>query len=130
MQRREAIHTMGAPSATGTYSQALKVGDMVFISGQLPLVPKTMQLVEGGMMEQTLQVFNNLIAIAEAAGGSLMDVVKLTVFLTDLAHFSVVNKVMEDVLTPPYPARATVGVADLPRGALVEIEAVMVLPSR
>ena len=130
MQGRAAIHTIGAPQAIGTYSQALKVGDWIFLSGQLPLVPKTMQLVEGGMVEQTLQVFNNLIAVAEAAGGALRDVVKLTVFLTELANFSVVNEVMAQVLTPPFPARSTIGVAALPRGALIEIEAIMILPSR
>ena len=130
MEHKEVIFTMGAPKAIGTYSQAIKVGGMVFISGQLPLSAKTMVLVEGGIVEQVLQVFINLQAIAEAAGGTAADFVKLTVYLTDLMNFQIVNEVMIDVLKAPYPARATVGVSSLPKGALVEIDAILCVPQR
>jgi len=121
------ISTDRAPRAIGTYSQAVRAGDTVYLSGQIPLVPETMALVEGDREAQIRQVFGNLSAVAEAAGGSLADVVKLNVFLTDLGDFALVNQVMAEFFTAPYPARAAVGVAALPRGAAVEMDAVMVL---
>lgn len=124
---RKIITTDGAPAAIGTYSQAVRVGDTVYLSGQIPLVPATMQLVTGDMRAAIAQVFENLKAVAEAAGGSLNDVVKLNVYLTDLAHFPLVNEVMAAYFTEPYPARAAVGVAALPKGAAVEADGVMVL---
>jgi reactive intermediate/imine deaminase len=124
---REIINTAAAPAAIGTYSQAVKVGDTVYLSGQIPLVPQSMQLVEGDMGEQIRQVFDNLLAVAGAAGGSLADVVKLNIYLTDLAHFPLVNEVMAGYFQEPYPARAAIGVASLPKGAAVEADAVMVL---
>ncbi len=124
---REIISTDRAPQAIGTYSQAVKVGDTVYLSGQIPLVPETMEMVEGGIEEQIRRVFDNLSAVAEAAGGSLADVVKLNVFLTDLTHFPVVNEIMAGYFAEPYPARAAIGVAELPKGAAVEMDAVMVL---
>jgi reactive intermediate/imine deaminase len=127
MAKREIIHTDKAPKAIGTYSQAVKIGDTVYLSGQIPLDPTTMELVPGDMEAQIRRVFDNLKAVAEAAGGSLADVAKLNVFLTDLAHFPLVNKVMADYFKEPYPARAAIGVASLPRGSLVEMDAVMVL---
>jgi reactive intermediate/imine deaminase len=123
---REIIKTEQAPAAIGTYSQAVKTGNTVYLSGQIPLNPATMELVEG-TAAQIRQVFENLSAVAKAAGGSLTQVVKLTVFLTDLNHFPVVNQVMADYFQEPYPARAAVGIAALPRGAQVEMDAVMVL---
>ncbi len=125
--RREAIHTESAPQAIGTYSQAVKVGSAVYVSGQIPLDPSTMDLVDGSTEMQIARALDNLQAVARAAGGSLDDVVKLTVFLTDLAHFSKVNEVMTGYFKEPYPARAVVGVAALPRGAAVEIDAVLEL---
>jgi reactive intermediate/imine deaminase len=125
--KREIIQTEKAPKAIGTYSQAVRVGDTVYLSGQIPLDPVTMEMVAGGMEEQIRRVFDNLQAVAEAAGGSLADVAKLNIFLTDLAHFSLVNQVMSSYFQQPYPARAAVGVATLPRGAAVEMDAVMVL---
>jgi len=124
---REIIKTAAAPAAIGTYSQAVKVGDTVYLSGQIPLVPDTMQLVEGDMAAQVSQVFDNLQAVAKAAGGSLADIVKLNIFLTDLGHFPLVNEVMARYFHEPYPARAAIGVASLPKGAAVEADAVMVL---
>lgn len=123
---REIINTAGAPAAIGTYSQAVKVGDTVFLSGQIPLVPQTMQLVEGDMSAQIRQVFDNLQAVAQAAGGGLADIVKLNIYLIDLAHFPQVNEVMATYFTEPYPARAAIGVAALPKGAAIEADAVMV----
>lgn len=120
------IATPAAPAAIGTYSQAVKVGGTVYLSGQIGLDPASMQLVEG-IEAQIHQVFANLRAVATAAGGSLADVVKLNVFLTDLGHFAKVNEIMAQYFQQPYPARAAVGVASLPRGALVEADAVMVL---
>jgi reactive intermediate/imine deaminase len=122
---RQTIHTERAPQAIGTYSQAIRVGDTVYLSGQVPLDPATMQLVTGDIGVQIRRVFENLKAVAEAAGGSLADVVKMNVYLTDLAHFAKVNEVMASYCTEPYPARAAVGVAQLPRGAQVEIECVL-----
>ena len=124
---REIIHTDQAPRAIGTYSQAVKVGRTVYLSGQIPLVPETMEMVEGDVEAQIRRVFDNLSAVAEAAGGSLADVAKLNVFLTDLAHFPKVNQVMADYFDEPYPARAAIGVAELPKGAAVEMDAVMEL---
>lgn len=124
---RNIISAPQAPAAIGTYSQAVRVGDTVYLSGQIPLVPETMQLVNGDMRAQITQVFENLKAVAEAAGGSLDDVVKLNVYLTDLAHFPLVNELMASYFAEPYPARAAVGVASLPRGAAVEADGVMVL---
>ena len=123
----EAIHTEKAPAAVGTYSQAVKAGRMVFISGQIPLDPTTMELVVGDMESLIRQVFDNLSAVAQAACSSLDDVVKLTVFLTDLDHFALVNHVMADYFSLPYPARAAVGVAALPKGVPVEIDAILYL---
>jgi len=125
---REALKTLNAPEAIGTYSQAIKVDKMVFLSGQIPLVPVTMTLHSGDMFAQIHQVLDNLRAVANAAGGDLQHIVKLTIYLTDLKHFESVNKVMLDYFQQPYPARAVVGVASLPRGAAVEMDAIMVLP--
>ncbi|MCB1759394.1 MAG: RidA family protein [Gammaproteobacteria bacterium] len=124
---REIIHTDKAPQAIGTYSQAVKLGTTVWLSGQIPLVPETMELVEGDIEAQIRRVFDNLQAVAQAAGGGLVDLVKLNVFLTDLAYFPLVNQVMSDYFTQPYPARAAIGVAALPKGAGVEMDAVMEL---
>jgi reactive intermediate/imine deaminase len=126
---RKTIHTDLAPQAIGTYSQAVRCGDTVYLSGQIPLAPQTMELVDGGMEAQIRRVFDNLVAVAAAAGGSLADVVKLNVYLIDLGQFALVNQVMADYFPEPYPARAAVGVAALPRGAQVEMDAVMVLGS-
>ncbi|MCC6295078.1 MAG: RidA family protein [Pseudomonadales bacterium] len=127
MADKTVIHTDRAPAAIGTYSQAIRVGDTVYLSGQIPLDPATMALVEGGIDTQIARVFDNLAAVAEAAGGTLADVVKLNVYLIDLGHFPVVNEVMARYFSAPYPARAALGVAALPRGAQVEMDAVMVL---
>ncbi|HZC03724.1 MAG TPA: RidA family protein [Gammaproteobacteria bacterium] len=124
---RHIITTDKAPQAIGTYSQAVKVGNTVYLSGQIPLEPATMQLLEGDMRSQIVRVFENLKAIATAAGGSLADIVKLTVYLTDLNHFPLVNEVMATYFKEPYPARAAVGVAQLPKGATVEMDAIMVI---
>lgn len=125
---RSIVSTDRAPAAIGTYSQAVKVGNLVFLSGQIPLDPQTMTLVSDDVAEQVEQVFRNLSAVAEAAGGSLADAVKLTVYLKDLGNFQTVNTVMESFFSAPYPARAAIGVADLPRGAAVEVEAILALP--
>jgi reactive intermediate/imine deaminase len=124
---KQIIHTDKAPKAIGTYSQAVKVGNTVYLSGQIPLVPETMELAQGDMRVQVRRVFDNLKAVAEAAGGSLADVVKLNVFLTDLTHFPLVNEVMAEYFAQPYPARAAVQVAALPKGVAVEMEGVMEL---
>ncbi|MFV1997859.1 MAG: RidA family protein [Acidiferrobacterales bacterium] len=126
---REIIKTDEAPQAIGTYSQAIKIGNTVYLSGQIPLDPKSMELVDGDMRARITRVFNNLDAVAEAAGGSLQDIVKLNVFLTDLAHFPLVNEVMATYFQEPWPARAAIGVAALPKGADVEMDAVMELVS-
>jgi len=126
MTRKTIIATISAPSAIGSYSQAIRVGDTVYLSGQIGLIPASMTLVEG-IDAQIKQVFDNLKAVTEAAGGSLDDIVKLNIYLVDLAHFSKVNDAMSHYFQKPYPARAAVGVKDLPRGALVEAEAVMCL---
>lgn len=124
---KTTIHTHEAPAAIGTYSQAVRVGSLVFLSGQIPLDPRTMELVEGGIEKQVRQVFQNLGAVCAAAGGSLDGIAKLNVFLTDMTHFPVVNEIMAEFFNEPYPARAAVGVAALPRGAAVEMEAVLAL---
>jgi len=125
--KRQIIQTADAPKAIGTYSQAVRAGDTVYVSGQIPLDPATGQLVNGDIEAEIRRVFDNLKAIAQAAGGSLGDVVKLTVFLTDLTHFPKVNEVMATYFKEPYPARAAIGVAALPRGARVEMECVLSL---
>ena len=124
---RQTIHTSHAPQAIGPYSQAVRAGDTVYLSGQIPLNPATMQLVSGDIEAEIRQVFENLKAVAAAAGGSLANAVKVNVFLTDLSHFAKVNEIMATYCTEPYPARAAVGVAQLPRGARVEIECVLYL---
>jgi len=124
---RQSIHTKRAPEAIGAYSQAIRAGDTLYLSGQIPLDPATMQLVTGDIEAEIRRVFENLKAVAEAAGGSLANAVKMTVFLTDLAHFAKVNEIMASYCSQPYPARAAVGVAQLPRGARVEIEGVLYL---
>src|SRR5215467_4412870 len=124
---REVIHTPSAPQAIGPYSQAVRAGDTVYLSGQIPLDPATMQLVSGDIEAEIHQVFKNLKAVAEAAGGSLANAVKVSVFLTDLANFAKVNEIMATYCTQPFPARAAVGVSQLPRGARVEIECVLYL---
>ena len=124
---KKAIATKEAPEAIGIYSQAIAAGNTVYLSGQIPLVPETMQLVSDDFSEQAHQVFRNLRAVCQAAGGDLNDIVKLNAYLTNLADFTKFNEVMEQYFTQPYPARAAVGVSALPRGAQVEAEAVMVL---
>ncbi len=122
---REIIRTDRAPQAIGTYSQAVKCGNRVYLSGQIPLAPDTMELVQGDIEAQIRRVFDNLKAVSEAAGGGLADVAKLTIYLTDLSHFPLVNQVMAQYFEEPYPARAAVGVAALPKGAAVEMDAIM-----
>ena len=124
---KKAIHTDDAPAAIGTYSQAIEVNDLVFLSGQIPLDPTTMEVVDGDFEARARRVFDNLSAVAAAAGGTLDDVVKLTVFLTDLGNFATVNAVMEDYFRAPFPARAAVGVASLPKGVDVEADAILAL---
>jgi reactive intermediate/imine deaminase len=122
---REIIQTDNAPAAIGTYSQAVRVGQTVYISGQIPLDPQTGDMVSGDIDAEIVQVFNNLAAIAEAAGGSLAKAVRVTVFLTDLAHFARVNEIMARFFPKPWPARAALGVAQLPRGARVEVDCIL-----
>ncbi len=124
---KEAIHSDAAPAAIGTYSQAIKTGDLLFMSGQIPLDPATMTVVDGNFETRARQVFDNLKAVAEAAGGDLNGIVKLTIFLTDLENFATVNAVMEDYFDQPFPARAAVGVAALPKGVDVEADAILAL---
>jgi reactive intermediate/imine deaminase len=124
MVAKQAICAGDAPEAIGTYSQAIKVGETIFISGQIPLEPDTMNIVDEDIRAQTHRVLNNLAAVIREGGGNLDDVVKLTVFLTDLSHFAVVNEVMTEHFNPPYPARAAVGVAALPKGVPIEIDAI------
>ena len=125
MKSKTIISTDKAPKAIGTYSQAVKIGGTVYLSGQIPLVPESMQLIDGDIRAQITQVFDNLQAVATAAGGNLGHIVKLNVFLTDLGHFPLVNEVMAHYFKEPYPARAAIGVAALPRGALVEMDGIM-----
>jgi len=124
---KKAVHTNNAPAAIGTYSQAIQAGNLVFLSGQIPLVPGTMEVVAGDFEARARQVFDNLRAVAEAAGGSLNDVVKLTIFLTDLGNFATVNSVMESYFEQPFPARAAVGVGSLPKGVDVEADAILAI---
>ncbi len=125
---KQPIHTEAAPAAIGTYSQAVRAGKLVFLSGQIPLVPDTMEVIDGDFEARARQVFRNLAAVAKAAGGSLDDVVKVTIFLTDLDNFATVNAVMNDFFEQPFPARAAVGVASLPKGVDVEADAILALP--
>lgn len=128
-KNRRIIASPHAPAAIGPYSQAVRAGDLVFMSGQIPLDPVTMEIVGGGIEAQTRRVLDNLAAVAAEAGGTLNDCVKLTIYLTDLADFATVNQVMQQFFAAPYPARATIQISALPRGALVEIDAVMYLPA-
>ena len=127
MIERNPINTSGAPKAIGPYSQAVKSGSLVFISGQIPLDPKTMELVGEDVVRQTHQVFKNLSAIAKASGGNLVDIVKMTIYLTNLDNFSKINEIMASYFQEPYPARATIEVSALPKAALVEVEAILAL---
>ena len=127
MSNRAVISTPGAPEAIGPYSQAIKVGNTVWVSGQIPLVPGSMELVTGDIRDQATQVFRNLAAVAEASGGSLDQAVKINISLTNLEHFGAVNEVMASFLSEPYPARACVQVAALPRGVDIEVEAILVI---
>ena len=126
---REIIRTDKAPKAIGTYSQAVKVDRTIYLSGQIPLVPESMELIEGDIATQIRRVFDNLLAVCQAAGGELGDIVKLNVFLTNLGDFPVVNEIMAEYFSEPYPARAAIGVAALPKGAGVEMDAIMYLGS-
>ena len=125
--KKEIISTNDAPAAIGTYSQAVKVGDTVYLSGQIPLDPKTMNVVDGPIENQIRRVFDNLLAVSKAAGGDFTNVVKLNVYLTDLGNFAKVNEIMAEYFTEPYPARAAIGVKELPKGVPVEMDAVLVL---
>ena len=125
MAEKSIIATDKAPQAIGTYSQAVKVGSTVYLSGQIPLVPTSMQIVSDEFSAQVVQVFENLTAVCEAAGGSLNDIVKLNIFMTDLSNFATVNEIMERYFTQPYPARAAIGVKQLPKDSLVEMDGVM-----
>ncbi|MBZ2189056.1 RidA family protein [Alcanivorax sp. JB21] len=127
MPNRSTISTDKAPAAIGTYSQAIKVGSTVYLSGQIPLDPATMTLVEGDIAVQIRRVFDNLSAVCDAAGGNLQAIVKLNIFLTDLSHFATVNEIMAQYFHEPYPARAAIGVAALPKGAEVEMDGVLIL---
>ncbi|TKB51793.1 RidA family protein [Ferrimonas aestuarii] len=127
MTDKIVIATDNAPAAIGTYSQAIKAGDTVYVSGQIPLNPETMEMVGDDFDSQVVQVFDNLKAVCEAAGGSLQHIVKLNIFMTDLSNFAKVNEVMGEYIQQPYPARAAIGVKELPKGSLVEMDAVMVL---
>ena len=124
---KEIISTDKAPQAIGTYSQAVKVGTTVYLSGQIPLIPETMEMVEGDIKQQIHRVFKNLLAVANAAGGDLSDIVKLNIFLTDLSNFPQVNEVMAEYFQQPYPARAAIGITALPKDAGVEMDAIMEL---
>lgn len=123
------ISTDDAPSAIGTYSQAVKISTTVYLSGQIPLVPDTMELVEGGFAEQAEQVFKNLSAVCEAAGGTINDMVKVNIFMTDLSNFATVNEIMSKYFVQPYPARAAIGVSQLPKNVDIEIDGIMEIPS-
>lgn len=128
MPNKAIINTRQAPAAIGTYSQAVKINNTVYLSGQIPLDPETMTLVTGGFAAEAEQVFKNLAAVCEAAGGSLADIVKLNLYLTDLENFPVVNQVMEKLFSQPYPARAAIGINQLPKGAQIEADGIMILP--
>ena len=127
MSNKLSIKTPDAPQAIGPYSQAIKKGSLVFLSGQIPLVPGTAELVGTDLAEQTQQVFKNLQTVAEASGGGLNDIVKLTIYLTDLSAFAIVNEIMASYFIEPYPARATIEISALPKSALVEVEAILAL---
>ena len=127
MTEKRSINTTNAPQAIGPYSQAIKAGSMVFISGQIPLVPQTMELVGNDVAKQAHQVFKNLQSIAEASGGNLSDIVKLTIYMTDLSAFAIINEIMKNYFEEPYPARATIEVSSLPKSASVEIDAILSL---
>ena len=124
---RQTVKTDKAPSAIGPYSQGVQAGNLVFLSGQIPLVPATMEIVDGDFERRTRQVFDNLRAVAEAAGGSMDQIVKLTIYLTDLGNFGTVNEIMTEYFSEPYPARAALGVASLPKNADIEAEAILAL---
>lgn len=126
MSNRAVINTPNAPQAIGPYSQAVKVGNTVYLSGQIPLIPETMEMVSGSFSDETKQVFENLQAVCDAAGGSLQNIAKLNIFLTDLSNFATVNEIMVTYFQQPYPARAAIGVASLPKNAQVEMDAIMV----
>lgn len=125
---KEIISTNKAPAAIGTYSQTVKAGSTVYLSGQIPLVPESMTLISDDFDEQTHQVFKNLTAVCKASGGKLNDMVKLNIYLTDLNHFAQVNAIMSEYFDTPYPARAAIGINELPKGSLIEIDGIMVLP--
>lgn len=125
---KQTISTTNAPAAIGAYSQAVKAGDTVYVSGQIPLDPESMEVVAGGFVAQAHQVFKNLVAVAEASGGTLRDAVKLTVYLSDLNDFASLNEIMDEYIKQPYPARAAVQVAALPKAVMIEIDAVLYLP--
>lgn len=127
MTNKAVIHTDKAPAAIGTYSQAVKVNNTVYLSGQIPLIPETMELVEGDISVQIRQVFDNLSEVCAASGGDLGNIVKLNIFLTDLSNFAVVNQVMGEYFQQPYPARAAIGVSELPKGAQVEMDGILVI---
>tara|TARA_R110000868_G_scaffold43338_1_gene145911 strand:+ start:216 stop:599 length:384 start_codon:yes stop_codon:yes gene_type:complete len=127
MPNKAVIHTEDAPEAIGTYSQAVKVGSTLYLSGQIPLDPKSMTLVSDDFRAQAKQVFTNLAAVCEAANGDLNDIVKLNLYLTDLSNFSIVNEVMAEFFTAPYPARAAIGISELPKGSLVEADGIAVI---
>lgn len=124
---KKPIQTMSAPAAIGTYSQAIQAGQTIYLSGQIPLDPTTMALVSTDFREQTIQVFKNMEAVVAASGGGLDSIVKLTIYLMDLTHFPIVNEVMSQVFVEPFPARTTIQVAGLPKGSLIEVDAVMVI---
>tara|TARA_B100000686_G_scaffold225782_1_gene232958 strand:- start:510 stop:890 length:381 start_codon:yes stop_codon:yes gene_type:complete len=125
--QREIIFTEDAPQAIGTYSQAVRVGNTVYLSGQIPLIPETMELIEGDITNQIKRVFMNLAAVAKASGGALANINKLNIYLTDLSNFPLVNEIMAEHFSEPYPARAVVGVASLPKGAMIEMDAIMTI---
>ena len=127
MPNKAIISTDKAPAAIGTYSQAVKVSNTVYLSGQIPLIPETMTMIEGDFRAQAEQVFKNLQAVCEAAGGTLAHIVKLNIYLTDLNHFAIVNDVMGEFMSEPYPARAAIGISELPKGALIEADGVMAI---
>lgn len=126
---KSIITTDKAPSAIGTYSQAVKVNNTVYLSGQIPLIPESMTVIEGGFAEQTQQVFKNLVAVCEAAGGNINDMVKVNIFMTDLSNFATVNEIMSQYFSEPYPARAAVQVSRLPKDVEIEIDGILELPS-
>jgi len=127
MPNRAIIHSDHAPAAIGTYSQAVKVNNTVYLSGQIPLDPKTMMLVSDDIRDQIQQVFKNLTAVCQAAGGDLSHIVKLNIFLTDLSHFPIVNEIMSENFQEPYPARAAIGISELPKGSMVEMDGIVVI---